>query len=877
MPRFPKLVLAVLAVTLLVAAGGCRKKRGSTTYVSGEGIFTTDDFPGGAVQDHNVADDARAMSPSGQSVAAPPRFQQNGRRGAAIVVYDLGASGLYAQHFDGETWTPPVSLGANDMNPPTAVAGTAGIAFLNTEDHPSDTARERDGDAVIIWEATDFGAVPGDGPNVCLFSTYFNVSMRDDPAANYGFQPFADRISTLEDDATEDIISTALVSDGLCGEARWSQAAPAYDWGDLTTGLAVAWIQAQDNDPAVGFQSDWYLASSTWDLAQPGDTEVPLLPGPMARLPVLGFGASDTGLTSEETTMRSEMISYNNTLLYVLSSRASATSAAGHDASNPVFWSLLVMDTDVTVQALTWDLLATSVSAPVALVLSTPDSSLGDSVESQAAFVDHGGMFAGSFRTSRHSVYGSDEGLSRTLVLSLALEDPDHTDFGEPASDGRLLLSEIDPGTGALLEIVALDAEDDDISDSSTTQLTSRISRNGDYIWVAFSKPADLAPTGPSADDHYAVWATQILPPRLDDEATPQLLSQRIGSPLRLSPDILGGFDAPSGFQFQAGLGYVCGVQSDPDVMNFFFEHSDGSRDVVHHARLVADLDAASGVSPAVAVAPFETFLETELFTWFSADDSPLGFVAADSGDDGHVVAFYFRTVSTSPADVRVFARRSGPGAGVVEIGSAGGSKQGTSAADFMRVAVTPPGEDIGRFDPSTGDTDGERAHPASAVHVFFHESKIHVNDGYFHAIRTRRFEPGTDALAESFVPSAGAEFLPPFQIDIDVPWFSPFLAPTIPEPVVSGDRVGLWFLDHDHIYYQEFDPDGDELGWSHDDGAPDPFLVDDDTAETVVVFYGVALPSCGCDTLEGAIGFWLKQFSGSGSLRLQCRVRNGD
>ncbi|MCC6742207.1 MAG: hypothetical protein IT452_24515, partial [Planctomycetia bacterium] len=648
--RRVRLLCALTLLVLLCGLGsGCRGKRSrTTTVVQGGGVFTTDEFPGDPVQNGNVADDLRAMSPSGDAYNGQLRVVHNGDRGDAIVVY-RGATGFaYAHHFDGESWTPPVQLVAVDADLGSVQAGQACIAFLNTAEHPSETARERDGDAVIVWQAVDVGSGGGDGENTCLYSTYFNVTGREDAGANYGFQFLSDRISTLEDGEippfSEDANIFGLVSDGLCGEARWSDGGSSYAWGDSTTGLAVFWLQFEDNDTVTaGMQQDRYLAAATWNLDQSGDPELPLVPGSDFRVSALGFGASDSGMQSEETHVETEFVSYNNTVFFRLSSRADAGSLAGYTPVSAPFWGSLSAGVDVTIQALTFDLLAGSVEAVVALGLSTQDSTVGDMIQSNAAFTDHGGMFGGGFLSSRHSVYGSDEGLARTAIFTLSLEADDDATFGEIVADGRLLLSELDPATGAVADAALIDGEDADFSDSVTTDFSSRISRNGDYVWAAWFEPVDMSPTGPSADDHFGIWAGQYLPPRLDDDgsvpASIPPLFERTHAAVRLSPDVTGGFSAGSGFAFQQGLGYVCGVQSDPDVMNLFFEHSDASQDAYHMARLTADLDPAGGISPGIAVSPFESFPEGTFGFLIFSDDTPYGFIAADSGEGGNVVA----------------------------------------------------------------------------------------------------------------------------------------------------------------------------------------------------------------------------------------------
>src|SRR5687768_8032154 len=133
-------VVFVLAIVTVTA--GCRRRSGSRTTINqgGADIFTTDEFPGDSVQNGNVADDERAMSVSGDDFSTDSlKCTMNGSRGSAMITYNTDDDGTWAQHYDGSTWTAPVSLRALDL-PSTFAESTADIihAFINTEEHNSD-------------------------------------------------------------------------------------------------------------------------------------------------------------------------------------------------------------------------------------------------------------------------------------------------------------------------------------------------------------------------------------------------------------------------------------------------------------------------------------------------------------------------------------------------------------------------------------------------------------------------------------------------------------------------------------------------------------------------------------------------------------------
>ena len=295
-------LVVLFAIAVLVATGCRRSRKSSTVFSSDDDIFTTGDFPGAPVQDGNVADDGRAMSPSGEDVKNI-RCTINGGRGTAMLTYKTDPAGssapvhIYAHYFDGTRWTPPVVLASADATPAAfALEPPIVHAFINTADHASELARDRDGDAVIFWYADDAdgdGAGTADSVNAGLFATYFDATFKDDPSRSYGFQTMAVRVDS-EDAAAEDLIEHGIVTDGLCGDSTFASRNSIYQYGDSTTGLVAAWLQAVDNEPGLAGAEDVVLFYAAYDLAQTGPADVPLSPGVATRLPILGFGASDS-------------------------------------------------------------------------------------------------------------------------------------------------------------------------------------------------------------------------------------------------------------------------------------------------------------------------------------------------------------------------------------------------------------------------------------------------------------------------------------------------------------------------------------------------------------------------------------------------------
>jgi hypothetical protein len=879
------IVLAAALAALTLA--GCRQKKDGDTIVSGNGIFTTDDFPGAPVQDSNLAQDQRAMSPDRESVVAAFTFQ-NGQSGRALMAWLSASDGgvapfhLYCAYYNGNQWMPPVSLLAEDITFSAPIAALR-VAFVNTAEHASGAARERDGDAIIIWgglDTDDDGASTADGANTVLLSTYFNVTECENAAANYGYQKFATRVSSL-DAAGENLATVAVVTDGLCGEGRFGSTG-TYRYGDASTGIVVAWTQAEDNDatnPAIEDVSLWY---AWYDLASPGDSELPLVPSADSRIGVIGFLASDSGLDSEETLVDDYMVAYNNNLFFRVASRDSLSGdTVGNNSpagglTTPYGLPMAAVGDDVTLEGVAFDLATGTVSSPVSLSSATKSSDLLNTTGSNMAFLREN-MDGLALSGETTSVYGSDEGLAGLEIFFVELAaDPDVvSDFGDVIVDSEVRMAQLNEATGAIDSYSVVSPGDPSISDNvNQGDVSVRISRNGDYIWLAWLQ-ADVRGTF----DDIGVQAAQFTTTRPEDDGSFVLpaASSALSGALYVSPDLDG--SGATWIQWQSALGYICGVQSDPDMMSLAFQQSTGSNDQIFIARLVADL--APSPIPGGTVGLFETFTEGTQTDLYTVNVNNVSFIFADAGSDGDIVAAYISDVDpTSGLDFRILARRNGTGAGVVEIDSTTSIRQ--TPPQSLRIAVTPPGTDIGRFDLSSGSDSSDRPHAAQHVHFLFRESNSTEDSGNGLALRTRRYHAGDGSVSftESFTPSVGGTFAEPFQLCL------PFVDPSSSGDAnlvgigISGDRVGVWFQELGHAYYQECtDPgDDDDTGWRVADGVSDPALIDDDSETELSNTPVLTVMTCGCDTLSHAVLTWLKVFDVlRPNKRLQVRVRDAE
>ena len=598
--RITPAIAAVLAAALLLPVlAGC--KRGGGSSDSGSSAYELTAFPGGPVSDGDVASDGKGLSPPGMSViAGSVRCTPNGDRGTMMVTYGVlsGAppvTSLIAQYFDGKVWTPPVTLGAIDaINAPGSITySSVAHAWVNTGDHLAETASDRDGDCIIFWrakDADDDGAPLSDGVNYNLFSTYFNSRLSDDIASRYGFQGFASRLS-VEDEAGEDVTSFGVATDGLCGEARWDSAGNSYRYGEQTTGIVIFWNQRENNDGVAGFDDrSLYACHVALDFAL--DPGLPLASGAgigaAVRLSIATMGASDLGTSSEETQVDSGFLSYNNLVVFrvVADNRTEADDVAGHvfDGSVTTYNGPSALGEDSSLEYVAFNLSLGSSTVAALLHATVPVSSPSDSLRNDADFL----VPAPGTSAPGSTAFGSDEGLA-CFVLFSAESDSDSNDAKDDIGDaGGVAISEINPASGALLSHALLSAAHPGISDFiNSTRVSARISRNGDYIMIAWLQAASA---GSTADT--ALRVAQYLTTRPDSAglfAVP-VLSASLSAPVTVSVEVDG--VGVVGFGWQEGLSYICGAQSDPDVMNVAFAHGDGALDRLFAGRVVADFSA---------------------------------------------------------------------------------------------------------------------------------------------------------------------------------------------------------------------------------------------------------------------------------------------
>ncbi len=888
----------VLGLCVLVSAG-CRRKNKRSTTVNTSGVFTTDDFPGASVQDNNVADDRRAFSSSTDDYDGGLVCTHNGDRGTIMVTYDVDDQ-IFAHYYDGSAWTPGVALRHWDTAIGTTDAGEIVHAFVNTGNDDRQDAADRDGDCLVFWSATDFDSdgVGIDEPNQALYASYFDVSHYTDGDLNHGFDIdpsdpgfyWAQRISSLEFTG-EDVEFFGLVTDGLCGEARWTNGAHSYSYGDDTTAIFVFWHENEEKAAGI---FDEITASAGFDLDFVVDEEFALLATGDTEVAIQTFGASDTGVTCRESCVDVQYSSYNGILMYRVQSLVAASygSVTPYPA-NPGF------DSDVTLQYTHFDM---DTFTRTTDCLNTYDPNSGvtsvDEMNSTLCFSGTLGFLGANGLTT----YGRDEGLSCLVTFFAELSDPNNTAglgwFTEDAED-EIVIAEIDEDTGAYLndaEPSILDIDDPTVYDYIVPEAgyLAQISRNGDYIWVVYGKINGLGTA-----DNFNPEVVQYLTTRLDGDGNPVAippLSTTLGLPTQFDPE-----DGPVGLSwmcFQDNLGYRCGIQSDAQVMHLFWSIQDATTldSLIYYTTLTADVDGTIGgetASPATLLVDEEVNSYHGIIPGF-INASRSTFNATDAGQDGDFVYAFTYDDSEVPSglsDTYIAMGRVGvTAASPIEVGSGISERHVQYNGDPLWLIATPPGTEIGAWNVDSAEYDGGAHHGAEFVHLVFREAETasvpltgpNTDTGW--ALRTRTYHTDLSGgtFGDDFTPNAGTAFRKPF--DIDLPFIDPGTAvdAEVMDVLVCDNTVVLIFTEAGHVYYQECNPgDGgdDETGWRQEaPGVSDPALVDDDTPELLLSFEEVCTRSCTCCTIEGAAIFWVKNLDdGSSNDRLQVRVINGN
>ena len=249
-------------------------------------------FPGAPVNTHYVAGDGLGFSESGQNVnPAALRWFPSGVGNRGIVLYDgadtAGRTWIWAHHFNGSTFSPPVALagGNQDMFQATNLE-EAVVLFLNT------TQAGRDGDACIFFRRMDLPTDATNGANIRLFYSYFDRSLvttavsANDPDVRYGFDTTPAAVD-LTSATGVDVTAVGVISDGLHSAGAYLGAffegfsfdMSIYRQGDPTTFAGVVFVQAASATAAARAQVRLFDLTATNTQNTLGSTSTLPVPG----------------------------------------------------------------------------------------------------------------------------------------------------------------------------------------------------------------------------------------------------------------------------------------------------------------------------------------------------------------------------------------------------------------------------------------------------------------------------------------------------------------------------------------------------------------------------------------------------------------------
>lgn len=908
------LMLALVVGLCALTTTGCKRRRSGSTTINKQGIFTTDNFPGDSVQDGNVSDDKRGFSTGTNDYNGGTLVcTHNGDRGTIMVTYQVSDQ-LFASYYDGRHWTRGVALRHFDADPSTIEATEVVAAFINTANDDRTDARDRDGDCMIFWNASDLDSDGGagvDDPNQVEFMSYFDVSHADEETLNHGFDIdpsdpgfFEANRLQIDDDAGEDAEFQVLVTDGLCGEARWVDGGNVYSYGNDTSAIFIAWRQSTEKSVGV-FDSVTDVVG--FNLAGVVDEEFPLVGTADSEVVISTFGASDAGATSQETAVGDEYCSYNFLLQYrVISNDSTTFSDVPTTSGFPVGLPPPGTDTDITMQSTFFDPSTLTQNNEVLNdYIPNSNTSTLPADDMNSDFTRENNY--GGFLSATGSVtFGRDEGLSCFVTFFLEEVDSDNTDgvgFGGDdlagiSNECHVEIAEVDEVTGNYLnsaENPQVDFEDGTISDNVNggAWTHAALSRNGDYLWLTYSKPNSI---GTFNDNNPEL--VEYVTTRLDNDGNPVAiapLTTSLGAPFQFDPIDQGSIDFWN--MFQSNLGYICGQQSDPLRMHFFFMINNGSTsdDEIFTATMKSSVD---GTLETVTGASL--LIDEDNAGFFFAINPSIGnygldlnaFNATDAGQDGDIFyAFLFDDISVDGiSDVFLAAGRFGVTASApIRVDSGVSYRQDELGGSQQLLMIsTPPGQDIGQFNLGDGNYDSGADHGPSRIHLVFREAETNstpvstggnTTTGY--ALRTREYrtDDPSGTFGDDFIPNAGTAFAKPFDLDL------PFLDPNTGDDAelvgfqVCDDSVAIEFAEAGHVYYQEFNANSnDNVGWRvSSDDVSDPALIDDDGGELINGEVDICSFSCTCCDLDGTAIFWVKALNVTGGDidRLQVRILN--
>ncbi len=846
--------LSCTAVTLSVP--GCSDDGDTFITQVVAGPSDPGNFPGAPVTDHDVATDTGGLSEPGfawlQFIGTAPntvdliRYFPSGAGNTGILL-TIGIAGsnftLFAQHYDGTNFTPPVALAGGNQDPAgIPLIQDAVVTFLNMP------GNARNGDALIFWRRSDlddFNSATIAGPNLRLYYSYLDVSGRANPASGtnnqirYGFDSLARTVDTVDEDAGAGTNQTHVLafggfSDGYHGAAKFIGSGTAaalksdYQQGDTVGFAGVVWTQAATSSDLARM---WF---ATFDLSAGNTTNG------MGTPATLGLDA--TSFTVDTDFVRPEISTYDGSVFL------SYIDAATGDSN------------------LVWQVFGSSAASTSFLTngfLVNPDGS-GDgriNVSSGPELGNYG---------------GPDEGLVNLLGI---FEQSNFT----AASNNDLYAVQFDPGAGTYapandrVEIDADTATNNGNQPVSAVTFVPGTNRTLDLLHVTWLQPR----TNNGTDDGIALW-TQCIQTTTSGTA-PAIGTRTAGTGAVQLDAVTSGAnttgDQVQQFKMQGNVGPGCsGVQSDRFSWHLIWQQ-DNNPDTLDRLRtrkvtFTPSATTANPVALTLGTERTEDFNAGELANTQSAA-SPGGWGAVTGADGGgtggttgELILYYVRnitaTASTLPPSFRAF-QKIGNGT-PRQIGSLVGGTGAARECVDLRVVLTP----------TSADTTGSPDWAGTGHHIFLSEIRDDnpgSGAGNEVAMRHRFYDINSTAspIENRFIPAVSSSSAPATLDNVGGGTTS-FAPAALTDG--SGGTLGAFWAQGGHLWYQQWHPVS--RSWLTRSGLITPELVDNHASEAVQgLGIGIhSLPTDPCANLRRFILFYLKP-DNAGTNRWHARIRD--
>lgn len=870
-------VFGVAALAAALTMTGCSDDGDTVVNNNIVQVATFDNFPGGAVQANNLADDMRAFSENNVNVTAVI-CRRNGANGTAIVLFTTQNAGgtlfqLWASYYNGTTLTRPVELRATDVDYSVGINNLfeTSVVFLNTSNNTNANVRARNGDAIIAVRRTDFASNPGvDDQNVSLYAHYFDVSNVGSAAQRFGFDSgngLGQRVdgsqgSTTQDITGENVLRSGLISDGNMGRAFHTgdpAIVPPNQSGLETSFVIIGWIQSDLAANNVGTpDNDTRFLSRTVNLTS-SSTGIVLLATVEMPLPANALTATN----GQTTVVAGGWVTVGIFVIIQYDGRLTAGGAV-EDRSMGV---VRVVDGTATMPYETNPTCAT----PGANGMGTPTTDGVNQERQMDTFHPNGFYGPNETNNGRCTLFftaGSNAAGDRVDCFVLEVS-ADPTVAVNLATDRVQISNNVGVDGMDFADFTTNAAAFPGITGAN--KRIERLSRDKSHFLVVFREGAPIgAPNGLPNNQ-----LCQLLTMTVGTGSG--ALATRVSTTLQVSP----GTTNVSGYQIgdeydgervqttkALGSQTDCPQQSNPNQYAIAFEQSEtGTGDDQVFVAIVQNNGGTAAptlVGNAVEIpggrvdGDFEDGEMQGVYAGTANRRLAKGLFLTDNGlnaaGNQQAIVIFIRDNDQTGTDNHLYATEVN--AGVL--------------GETIRIDSGDDNRDVSAFQAKTvggqGFTGSNGSFAGNRIHIVFTEQRINSTSSL--ALRTRyldktlRASNPTITLANEFFPTTGN---PPTAVDNDVDFTS-----MISSIRSSGETFAVYFTQNGNLLYNEFTNNAG----IQENGVSAPQLVNNDDSGNVTFMLNCSPVDGNCDDLLGTVTFF-NRTDDDGDIRLFARRRN--